>query len=172
MNRKNTRHSAGGGAGCSAFTGKERFFSSHDPTCARSDTVRPSRARHRFRTALSCALAVLLFCASAIVAPHAEAAAAPAPKILIAFFSLTGNTRLIARDIQKMTGGDLFEIRPVHGYGPDFDGAVEQARRELRENARPPLKETVSDIRSYDVVFVGFPNWVGTMPMPVFTFLE
>lgn len=172
MNRKNTRHSAGGGAGCSAFTGKERFFSSHDPTCARSDTVRPSRARHRFRIALSCALAVLLFCASAIVAPNAEAAAAPAPKILIAFFSLTGNTRLIARDIQKMTGGDLFEIRPVHGYGPDFDGAVEQARRELRENARPPLKETVSDIRSYDVVFVGFPNWVGTMPMPVFTFLE
>ena len=174
MNRKSSRHSAGGGARCSAFTGKERFVSSHDPTCARSDTVRPfrPRARHRFRTALSCVLAVLLFCASAIVTPNAEAAGAPAPKILIAFFSLTGNTRLIARDIQKMTGGDLFEIRPVHSYGPDFDGAVEQARRELRENARPLLKDTVADFESYDVVFVGFPNWVGTMPMPVFSFLE
>lgn len=119
-------------------------------------------------------LAALLFCASTASAAEAhprEADGTP-PNILIAYFSLSGNTRLIARDIQKMTGGDLFEIRPVHRYGPDFDTAVEQARQELAEHARPPLQEHVADITRYDVVFVGFPNWVGTMPMPVFTFLE
>lgn len=49
---------------------------------------------------------------------------------------------------------------------------MEQARQELREQARPKLKENISDMSRYDVVFVGFPNWVGTMPMPVFSFLE
>lgn len=94
------------------------------------------------------------------------------PRILITYFSLSGNTRLIARDIQKMTGGDLFEIKAERTYGPDFDSAVEQAREELRVNARPKLTAAVSNMQDYDVIFVGFPNWVGTMPMAVFTFLE
>ena len=59
------------------------------------------------------------------------------PRIRIAYFSLSGNTRLIARDIQSMIGGDLFEIRAVREYGPDFDSAVEQAREELRTQVRP-----------------------------------
>ncbi len=94
------------------------------------------------------------------------------PRILIAYFSMSGNTRLIAHDIQKMTGGDLFEIKTVREYGPDFDSAVEQAREELRNGARPELREKVSNMQDYDVIFVGFPNWVGTMPMAVFSFLE
>lgn len=94
------------------------------------------------------------------------------PRILIAYFSLSGNTRVIARDIQKMTGGDLFEITPVKGYGPDFESALEQARAEFKMRARPQLKTRVADIDAYDVIFIGFPNWVGTMPMPVFSFLE
>lgn len=124
------------------------------------------------------AFMLLLSLTAVVVAAAPSPAGQPAPpsqrapNILIAYFSLSGNTRLIARDIQKMTGGDLFEIRPVHSYGPDFDTAVEQARRELAEQARPPLQEHVDDMARYDVVFVGFPNWVGTMPMPVFTFLE
>lgn len=95
-----------------------------------------------------------------------------APRILIAYFSMSGNTRLIARDIQKMTGGDLFEIKAVREYGPDFDSAVEQAREELQNRARPALQAKVVNMQDYDVVFVGFPNWVGTMPMAVFSFLE
>ena len=59
------------------------------------------------------------------------------PRIRIAYFSLSGNTRLIARDIQSMIGGDLFEIRAVREYGPDFDSAVEQAREELHTQVRP-----------------------------------
>lgn len=98
--------------------------------------------------------------------------AADRPQILVAYFSMSGNTRLIAHDIQRMTGGDLFEIRAVREYGPDFDSAVEQAREELRNRARPELQAKVVNMQDYDVVFVGFPNWVGTMPMAVFSFLE
>ena len=114
-----------------------------------------------------------VFCGTASAAPQSSSSKhADSSRMLIAYFSLSGNTRLIARDIQRMTGGELFEIRPMRRYGPDFDTAVEQARQELREQARPKLKETLSDMSRYDVVFVGFPNWVGTMPMPVFSFLE
>lgn len=94
------------------------------------------------------------------------------PRILIAYFSLSGNTRLIAQDIQRMIGGELFEIKAERTYGPDFDSAVEQAREELRVQARPKLTAAVSNMQDYDVIFVGFPNWVGTMPMAVFSFLE
>lgn len=94
------------------------------------------------------------------------------PRILIAYFSLSGNTRLIAQDIQSMIGGELIEIKAERTYGPDFDNAVEQAREELRVQARPKLTATVSNMQDYDVIFVGFPNWVGTMPMAVFSFLE
>lgn len=119
-------------------------------------------------------LAFLLF---SPVAAHAEQSGnvseqASRPRILIAYFSLTGNTRLIAHDIQNMVGGDLFAIETVRQYGPDFDTAVEQARAELRDHARPELQAKVANMQDYDIVFVGFPNWVGTMPMAMFTFLE
>lgn len=93
-------------------------------------------------------------------------------RILIAYFSLSGNTKRIARDIQQQVGGDLFEIKAVRQYGPDFDTAVEQAREELRTNARPELTAKVDNMPQYDIIFVGFPNWVGTMPMAVYSFLE
>ena len=93
-------------------------------------------------------------------------------KVLIAYFSWSGNTRKIAREIQQKIGGDVFEIVPVKNYGTDFHAAVEEARKELAANARPPLKNRVANMKDYDVVFIGFPNWVGTLPMPVHTFLE
>lgn len=120
---------------------------------------------------------MLTFLCSSTFAAHAQQSGnvseqASRPRILIAYFSLTGNTRLIAHDIQNMVGGDLFAIETVRQYGPDFDTAVEQAREELRNHARPELQAKVANMRDYDIVFVGFPNWVGTMPMAMFTFLE
>jgi flavodoxin len=93
-------------------------------------------------------------------------------RILIAYFSHSGNTRLIANDIHQRVGGDIFEIRTVRRYAPDFDTTVDQAREDLRNDARPELAEKVANMQDYDVVFLGFPNWVGTMPMALFTFLE
>ena len=119
-------------------------------------------------------LALVMVCAMNAYAQKNSGSdsAVSSPRILVAYFSMSGNTRLIAQDIQRMTGGDIFEIKAVGEYGPDFDSAVEQAREELRNGARPELRAKVADMQDYDVVFVGFPNWVGTMPMAVFSFLE
>lgn len=99
---------------------------------------------------------------------HAQAK----PRILIAYFSQSGNTRLIAQDIAHFTKGELFEIQTKEPIVGDFDTLVEKARADRAANRRPVLAKHVTNMSSYDVVFVGFPNWVGTMPMPVFSFLE
>lgn len=93
-------------------------------------------------------------------------------KVLIAYFSLTGNTREIARQIQAQTGGDLFEIKTVETYPQDYQQTVDKAREEQNAQARPALTATVPNMADYDVVFIGYPNWWGTMPMGVFTFME
>jgi len=93
-------------------------------------------------------------------------------KILVAYYSHTGNTREIANQIHKSIGGDIFEIQPVKQYPEDYDEAVKQATAEIKINYRPELKTKVEDIESYDVVFIGYPNWCGTIPRLVATFLS
>ena len=107
-------------------------------------------------------------------------------KCLIAYFSRkgqnyvsgkivdlkVGNTEVVANMIQKITGGDMFHIESVTAYPKDYTETTEVAKRELRAKARPKLTEQVKDIEEYDVIFLGYPNWWGTMPMPVYTFLE
>jgi flavodoxin len=93
-------------------------------------------------------------------------------KILIAYFSWSGNTREMAKQIQQQTDGDLFEIKTVKTYPTDYNECTEVAKKEQDDNARPPLSTEVKDMAAYDVVFVGYPNWWGTMPMALFTFLE
>lgn len=83
-----------------------------------------------------------------------------------------GNTEIVAEFIQKAVGGDLFEIETVKSYSDDYYACIDEARKELRENARPELKSYLGDVSKYDNIFVGYPNWWGTMPMAVFTFLE
>lgn len=95
-----------------------------------------------------------------------------ADNILIAYFSHTGNTREIANQIHDCVGGDLFEIVPVDPYPTDYDTVVDQAKQELEQGYRPPLKTKVENIDSYNVIYLGYPNWWGTIPMAVATFLE
>jgi flavodoxin len=83
-----------------------------------------------------------------------------------------GNTEVVAKMIHKITGGDLFHIEAVNSYPADYTETTEVAQRELRANARPKLTGHLDNIASFDVIFLGYPNWWGTMPMPVFTFLE
>ena len=82
-----------------------------------------------------------------------------------------GNTHFAAEMIAEVCGADLFEIKAVNEYSDIYKECVEQAKTEYSTNARPELKEDM-DISGYDVIFVGYPNWCGTMPMPVWTFLE
>ena len=93
-------------------------------------------------------------------------------KILVAYFSRSGNTREIANQIHKSVGGDIFEIQSVKPYPHDYDAVVQQVRQELESGYKPALKTKIENIKSYDLVFIGYPNWWGTVPAPVRTFLS
>lgn len=92
--------------------------------------------------------------------------------VLVAYFSWSGNTETVANLIAQQTGGDLFEIAPATPYTDDYDTLLDVARQEQAEDARPALANTVENWDSYDVVFVGYPNWWSDAPMAVYTFLE
>ena len=85
---------------------------------------------------------------------------------------LMGATEYVARVIQDNTGGDLFQIETEQTYPGTHDPLVDQAVDEQDENARPALKTTIDNLDDYDVIFLGYPNWWGDMPMPLYTFLE
>ena len=83
-----------------------------------------------------------------------------------------GNTEIVAEFILKSVGGDLFEVDTVKPYSANYYKCIEEAQKELRTNARPEIKGYVDDISKYDIIFVGYPNWWGQMPMCMCTFLE
>ena len=103
-------------------------------------------------------------------------------KVLVAFFSRTGenyavgniskgNTHIVAEMIAEKTGGKLFQIEPVNPYPDNYDDCVELAKQEMNAKKRPAIKSDVP-VEDYDVIFIGYPNWWGDMPMPVYTFIE
>ncbi|MBO6046973.1 MAG: NAD(P)H-dependent oxidoreductase [Erysipelotrichaceae bacterium] len=83
-----------------------------------------------------------------------------------------GNTEIVAEYIQEAVGGTLFEVDTVKPYPVDYMKCTEVAKEELRNQARPEAKEYLDSIDDYDNIFVGYPNWWGTMPMVMYTFLE
>lgn len=110
----------------------------------------------------------------------------PEHKTLIAYYSrrgenyvsgeivdlTVGNTEVAAAMVQSLTGADLLHLETVAPYPDGYRETTEVARRELREQARPALWDLPHDLDPYDTVFLGFPNWWGTPPMAIFTFLE
>lgn len=82
-----------------------------------------------------------------------------------------GNTHKAAEMIAEVVKGDLFEIKSIRGYSEAYKECVTQAKEEYDTNARPELVEDI-DISEYEVIYLGYPNWCGTMPMPVWTFLD
>ena len=107
-------------------------------------------------------------------------------KILIAYYSrkgqnyvngtiknlAKGNTEIIAEMIQKIVGGELFEIDTVKNYPVDYTECTEVAKVELRQKARPKLKNYLESLDAYDKIFLGYPIWWSIPPMAVSTFLE
>lgn len=83
-----------------------------------------------------------------------------------------GNTEVIAQKIERFTNGDMFRIDTVKKYPDDYTECTHVAQQELQNGIRPQLTDTVDDMEQYDIVFLGYPNWWGTMPMAVHTFLE
>ena len=91
---------------------------------------------------------------------------------LIVYFSWSGNTESVANEIQAQTGADIFEIIPAEPYTDDYDTLLDIAQDEQAGNARPDIAETVQNFEQYDVVYLGYPNWWGDMPMILYTFLD
>lgn len=83
-----------------------------------------------------------------------------------------GNTEYVARLIQETVGGDLFRIETVDEYPLEHDPLVDQAAEEQDANLRPELATHVENFEQYEYVFLGYPNWWGDMPQPLYTFLE
>lgn len=83
-----------------------------------------------------------------------------------------GNTELAAGIIQELTGADIFKIEQIQPYSADYNECIEQAQADQRRDARPELKGYPETIEDYDTIYLGFPNYWGTMPMTVFTFLN
>lgn len=83
-----------------------------------------------------------------------------------------GNTEVAAGIIQKLTGGELFRIEQVQAYSKEYNECIAQAQADQKRDARPELKAYPESMEPYDSIYLGYPNYWGTMPMAVFTFLE
>ena len=82
-------------------------------------------------------------------------------KVLVAYFSWSGNGQQMARWISEETGGDLFRIVPAEPYGKDFDSCADRAKNELDNGIRPELSEHIEKqaMEQYNVIYIGFPVW-------------
>lgn len=112
--------------------------------------------------------------AAPLITGSASVFAAPrrSGKILIAYYSRTGTTSDVSNQIQRQTGGTLFELQTTHSYPKEYRATTNQAKKEQQAAFRPKLTAEVQDAASYDLVFIGFPNWWDTLPMAFFSFLE
>ena len=107
-------------------------------------------------------------------------------KTLIAFFSRAdenyfggamryvkvGNTEIVVNHMKDMIDADTFKIEMKEPYSPVYMTCIDEAKKDLRAKARPELVSTPETIDGYDTVILAYPNYWGTMPMAVFTFLE
>lgn len=85
---------------------------------------------------------------------------------------IMGSTRYVASVISEATGGDLFEIKTVRTYPGSHKALIDDAKVEHDNDARPELSTHIKNLKDYDVVFVGFPNWWYDMPMPLYSFFD
>jgi flavodoxin len=102
---------------------------------------------------------------------HSAATGAGGAKVLVIYYSLTGNTKSIAEAIREKTGGDLFEIETVKTYPADYSGIIAEAKRELETRELPVLQKNPPDMSSYNLILVGSPVWWYTVSTPVMCFL-
>ncbi|MDO4178305.1 MAG: flavodoxin [Phascolarctobacterium sp.] len=94
-------------------------------------------------------------------------------KVLVAYFSWGGNTRRLAQEVKRITGGDIFEIATEQPYPTSYHACVSYAKEERANNIHPALKNPkVTNLQDYDTILIGFPVWWYDAPMAVFSFLD
>jgi flavodoxin len=92
-------------------------------------------------------------------------------RTLVAYFTRTGNTKLIATKVRRDVGADLLEIQPARSYPEDYEATVAQAERERLAEFEPPLRESAAKIGAYGTIYLGFPIWGSTAPTVIKSFL-
>jgi flavodoxin len=93
-------------------------------------------------------------------------------RVLVAYFTRSGNTKLIAAKMRRELRADLFEIEPAEPYPEDYEATVSQAEREKQTGYEPPLKKSVAEIGAYTKIYLGFPIWGSTAPTVIKSFLS
>lgn len=120
------------------------------------------------RTAFGASAAIVLAASASACAAESGVAGS---HILVAYFTRSGNTRVIAGQLHRELKADLFEILPAAPYPDDYEQTVEKARQERDAGVRPPLRASVRNLAAYDTVFLCFPIWGETVPPVVRSFL-
>lgn len=93
-------------------------------------------------------------------------------RVLVAYYSKSGNTEKVAQEIAAETGGTLARIIERDPYPADKKAHMERAKDEHRRRVRPEIACPAADLSAYDVIFLGYPLWCGHAPAPILTFLE
>ena len=98
--------------------------------------------------------------------------AATGGESLVVYFSWSGNTRKIAHEIASQLGVEPVELVCEHPYSTDYNTCLDEAQRDQNRQARPALTTQITDMDRYGTIYLGYPNWWASIPMPVATFLE
>lgn len=95
-------------------------------------------------------------------------------KALIIYYSWSGNTRGVAKEIARQTGFDSIELELVKPYSTDYNTVLNEAQRDQHKQVRPALKTKIDPKKwaEYDTIIIGYPNWWASIPMPIATLLE
>lgn len=124
------------------------------------------------RSALATSALVLLGATFPISAKAQSVITVSSSKTLVAFFSRSGNTRVIAGTIHRARQTDIFEIKPASPYPEDYEATVEQARVERDQGIEPPLASLAENFSQYDTLYLGLPIWGETAPPVIRSFLK
>ena len=147
----------------------DRFFSKKDkPSSLHRHYLCRNKKENMKKVII--ASAVLLMAAAACGQKKSDS------NVLVAYFSATGTTEAVAKDVAAVTGGTLYEIKPEVAYtAEDLDWRNQESRSSVEmkdKSSRPAFIKDLKDPASYDVIYIGFPVWWYTAPTIINSFLE
>lgn len=115
---------------------------------------------------LMLAMTIVAMCAVSCGSKNEE------PKTLVLYYSLTGNTKMVAEEIASQTGADIEEITCVDPYDTNFQACIARSMQEREAGVLPEINPVKADLSKFDVIFIGYPVWFGTYAPPVTKWLE
>ena len=124
-----------------------------------------------FTTLMTCSMAACTNAADTGAATGQTPTEQKPKKVLVVYYSYSGNTEAVAKQIAQAAGGTLFEITTSHQYPEAYNAMTSQAKKEIQAGFKPELTSKPENWEDYDMVFVGSPNWWGTYAPAVAAFL-